>query len=303
MTKPSDFSPAEALEVRNSADARRSRRTIWLLRVLGAGILLFGWLAVSLHEFGRAMFIVDTVVFLAMALYAFTAAAVSRRDAVVEERKLRLRLLVHNMELENMAMRDELTQLFNRRYLFERLEREFETAKGFQRPLAFIAIHVKSIGHFNDTYGYAGGDQLLAAFGQLLMDCTRATDIPARMGGSKFGIILPDTSKRGAYTMIERLVQSLAATPLMDDSRLDTAVVAFGVSGYPWGSDTMDGVVRQAEAEMAVHSSASDAGGDGSVFDEGPTEGVPAVFRKADDVPETSQPVGDAETKSHPLSG
>ena len=104
-------------------------------------------------------------------------------------------------------MRDELTQLFSRRYLFERLEQELHTAEGSQRPLAFIAIELKPVNHINHTYGYAVGDQLLVAFGQLLMDTTRATDIPARMNGNKFGVILPDTSKRGADTMIERLVR------------------------------------------------------------------------------------------------
>ncbi len=289
MTKPSDFSPTEALEVNNGADTKSSSATRWILRAVGAGVLVFGWLAISLHDFGGAMFIVDTVIFLAMAAYAFTAAAVSRRDAVIEERKLRLRLLVHNMELENMSMRDELTQLFNRRYLFERLEREFETAKGFQRPLAFIAIDLKSLSHFNSTYGYAVGDQLLAAFGRLLTDRTRATDIPARMSGSRFSVILSDTSKRGAYTMVERLTEAFADTPLMDDSRPDSAVVvSFGVSGYPWGDDTMDGIVGQAEADMATQSGAPIAGGEDLADGHESADEIPAVFVKVGDASEDS---------------
>ncbi len=87
------------------------------------------------------------------------------------------------------------------------------------------------------------------------MDTTRATDIPARMAGNKFGVILPDTSKRGAYTMIERMVRSIATTPLMEDAGLEPAIVAsFGVSGYPWGSDTIDAIVQQAESEIAAQS-------------------------------------------------
>ena len=255
MTKPSDFRPVEALEVSTSSDAKQSRGTRWMLRIVGAGVLLVGWLAVSLQDIGQIAFLVNTIVFLAMALYAFTAAAALRSDAVKEERRLRLHLLVHNMELESSSMRDDLTQLFNRRYLFERLEQELRTAEGFQRPLAFIAIELKPVNHVNRTYGYAVGDQLLVAFGQLLIDTTRATDIPARMTGSNFGVILPDTSKRGAYTMIERLVRSIAATPLMADAELEPAIVAsFGVSGYPWGSDTVDAIVQQAESEIAAQS-------------------------------------------------
>ncbi len=273
MTKPSDYSPAEGLEVSTSSDAKQSRGARWMLRIAGAGVLLVGWLVISLQDIGQLALVVNTIVFLVMALYAFTAAAALRSDAVKEERKLRLRLLVHNMELESISMRDELTKLFNRRYLFERLERELQTAEGFQRPLAFIAIELKPVNHVNHTYGYAVGDQLLVAFGQLLMDTTRATDIPARMSGNNFGVILPDTSKRDAYTMIERLVGSLATTSLMEDVGLDSAIMAsFGVSGYPWGSDTVDAIVRQAENEIGAQS--------GPDNDQGPAIDIPEASRR-----------------------
>ena len=292
MTKPSDFSPAAALEMKNSAAEKESRRARWLLRGVGVAVLGLGWAAVSLRDLGSAAFAVDTVAFIAMALYAFTAAALSRIHAVSEERKIRLRLLVHNMELENMSMRDELTQVFNRRYLFDRLERELDTARGFQRPLGYIAMEFRSLAHLNDTYGYEVGDQVLAAFGRFLMDCSRASDIPARVSGSKFGVILPDTTKRGAYTMVERLAQALSTASLTGDERLDGAlVVSLGLSGYPWGADTAGAIIRQAEIEMDAESDASGAadgiavpsGSAGDGHDAGPageTE-VPAVFRNA----------------------
>ncbi len=273
MAKPSDFSPAAALEMKNSVAAKESTRARWLLRAVGVAVLALGWAAVSLRDLGTGVFIVDTVVFIAMALYAFTAAALSRIHAVSEERKIRLRLLVHNMELENMSMRDELTQVFNRRYLFDRLKRELETARGFQRPLAYITMELRSLSHLNDTYGYEIGDQALAAFGRFLMDCTRASDIPARVSGNKFGVILPDTSKRGAYTMVERLAQALSAASLMGDARLDgSLLVSFGVSGYPWSADSPDAIVRQAQIEMDADSNASSA----SATEPGE---IPAMFR------------------------
>ena len=277
MTKPSDFSPAAALEVKNSAAGKESTRSRWLLRAVGVAVLTVGWAAVSLRDLGTTAFIVDSVAFVLMALYAFAAAALSRIHAVSEERKLRLRLLVHNMELENMSMRDELTQLFNRRYLFDRLERELDTARGFQRPLGYIAMELRSLSHINDTYGYQAGDRVLAAFGRLLMDCTRASDIPARISGSKFGVILPDTSKRGAYTMVERFAQSLSTATLTGDERLDGAlIVSFGVSGYPWAADTAGAIVRQAETEM-------DAESDAPAHDTAESDSVPAAFRATGD--------------------
>jgi len=277
MAKPSDFSPAAALEMKNSVEAKESRRARWLLRALGVAVLTLGWAAVSVRDFGTAALVVDTVVFIAMAFYAFAAAAISRAHAVSEERKIRLGLLVHNLELENMSMRDELTQVFNRRYLFDRLEREVDTARGFERPLGYIAMEVRSLTHLNDTYGYEAGDEVLATFGRFLMDCTRASDIPARVSGNKFGVILPDTSKRGAYTMVERLAQSMSMSPLMGDARLDGAlVVSFGVSGFPWGADSAGAIIRQAEIEMA--SQATDPADAGLAAAEEPE--IPAVFRE-----------------------
>lgn len=281
MTKPSNLSPSEALQARDARPSDRSGAVRWALRAAGAGILVAGWLAVSLQDIGSRMFVTDTIVFVGMGVYAFIAATLSRRSAVAEERKLRLRLLVHNMELENISMRDQLTQLFNRRFLFERMEREFQTAKEFQRPLAFIALELRSLDRINHTHGYAAGDRVLAAVGQFLMGHTRATDIPARMGDNRFGVILPDTSKSGAYTMVERLAHALSTLPLTGEESLDASVVvSFGVSGYPWSGDSVDGLIRQAEVDMA--------GAGRAAFDQRQEDApdpddldIPAAFRKS----------------------
>ncbi len=93
------------------------------------------------------------------------------------------------------------------------------------------------------------------------------------MTGNKFGVILPDTSKRGAYTMIERLDRSIATTPLTEDAKLEPAIVAsFGVSGYPWGSDTIDAIVQQAENEIAAQS--------GPDSEQGPAMDLPKASRR-----------------------
>jgi diguanylate cyclase (GGDEF)-like protein len=288
MSKPSDFSPSEAIEVRSSGDSPESRRIRWLLRAAGAAVLLVGWLAVAVRNVGGTAFAVDTAVFAAMATYAYAAAVLSRKDAVRQERKLRLRLLVHNMELENLSMRDELTQIFNRRFLFERLEREMETAKGFKRPLAYIAIQVRFLDHVNSTHGYAAGDRLLAQFGEFLMDCSRATDVPGRTSGSRFGVILPDTSKHGAYTMIERLTQALTETELVDEADEGSPVAVFGVAGYPWSGETADEIVRLAEADSMAGSSQAELERTAASPNGDSADQIPAAFRKLDEAPQSS---------------
>lgn len=275
MTKPSDFSPQKALEVNAE---RQINRHVWTLRAAGAALLVIGWASVSLLHPAPAQIAVDTAVFLAIGLYGFLAAAQSRRAAINMERKLRLGLLVHNMELENMAMRDELTQLFNRRHFFERLERELETARGFQRPLALMVTDIDGMREINAIYGYKTGDALLTAFGGFILGCIRGSDVPARIGSDEFAIILPDTPESAANMLMDRLKQRLARADLMQDHDVDLQVSAsFGVSGYPWGGQTVDAIVHGAMASLRVNQ--RDRQATPGFQDEPPAEGsIPSIF-------------------------
>jgi diguanylate cyclase (GGDEF)-like protein len=219
----------------------------------------------------------------AIGLYGFLAAAQSRRAAINMERKLRLGLLVHNMELENMAMRDELTQLFNRRYFFDRLERELETARGFQRPLAVMVADIDGMREINSIYGYRTGDDVLAAFGGFVLGCIRGSDVPARIGSDEFAIILPDTPEGAAGMLMDRLMQRLAEADLMQDHDLSLQVSAsFGVSGYPWGGQTVDAIVQAALGSMRANQRARHI--QSGFQEEAPAEnGIPSIFlRDAD---------------------
>ena len=286
MTKPSDFSPSQEIEARHSRDARSLSRRLWALRILGLILLVLSWSIVGAPQFGSSRFFVTTAVFASMGVAAFTAAITARRLAVNLEKKLRLRLLVHNTELESMAMRDDLTRLFNRRYLLDRLERELETAKISGQPLALSMIDLASLKSINDAYGYRVGDQVLANFGQLLLDYSRATDIPARIGSDEFAILLPDTTKRGACNMVDRLTHALANTNLLEDNDTPLPISAsFGISGYPWGADTVDNIVQQADAALSANKQAH------QTCPDEPADGIPAAFRQSiDDILDPEAP-------------
>lgn len=282
MTTPRDYAPEHAIETAREPKAQTSTNHIWLLPIGGILLVAFGWGIASLHSFTVEHMVLNAVAFGGLAVYAFTAATVSRRMSVNLEKKLRLDLLVHNMELENMAMRDDLTRLFNRRYFFDRLERELETARGFQRPLAVLLIDVDQLKAVNDTYGHRVGDEVLTNFGHFLLGQTRASDVPARIGGDEFSIILPDTSESAAEVMVGRIQKALETTDLIDEDGLTLNLTAsLGVSGFPWGGDSVDTIMQQADASMyadkrarrqALKQSAENG------VDAAPA--VPAIFRK-----------------------
>jgi diguanylate cyclase (GGDEF)-like protein len=232
--------------------SKKPPRTDTLILVAGAVLLgALAWAAVTWGEFGIARPFVNALVFAGLAGYALVAAVASHRMSVNIEKKLRLDLLVHNMELENMAMRDDLTQLFNRRYFFERLERELESARSMNRPLAVIMLDLDGLKAVNDSCGHRAGDEVLAGFGRFLLSQTRASDVPARIGGDEFAVILPETTQAAAEVMMERLQKALANTDLLEDESVSMRLtVSVGISGFPWGGDDADAIVQSADASM-----------------------------------------------------
>jgi diguanylate cyclase (GGDEF)-like protein len=254
VTKPSDFTPDRALEVDQPAqpDVRSIKQHIWLTRLVGLVLLAvaLGVLGVT-QGLGSPAFFVSTIVLVSFTAYVLFTESRTRSMSINLEKRLRLGLLVHNMELENMAMQDDLTQLFNRRYYFDRLERELDTAKAFGRPLSVIVTDLNSMKAVNDTYGHRAGDELLSGFGRFLLDHTRASDVPARIGGDEFAIILPDTDAKAAHNLKIRLGKRLENVDIIDQDGLKLrASASFGVAGYPSEAESVDELMIRADADM-----------------------------------------------------
>lgn len=254
LSKPSDFTPDRVLEMQQpvSQNATNADRNIWIFRGVGVFLLASGWAAMLARSgFGTTDFFLNTLILSVLGAYAFVTAARTRRAAVNTEKRLRLGLLVHNMELENMAMQDDLTQLFSRRYFFDRLEREFETARAFKRPLSIIVADVDAMKAVNEIHGHRAGDEVLRAFGRFLLDHTRGSDIPARVGGNEFAIILPDTPVALANALKTRLAKKLAGLDLIDRNELTLKVEAsFSCAGFPETAESVDELIQQADASM-----------------------------------------------------
>lgn len=272
MTTPSDFEPAHAIETTTGETrVQNTTRHVWIFRLGGLVLLALGWAIATLDDPTPKRMVFNGIAFGGLTVYAFVAATASRRTSVNIEKKLRLDLLVHNMELENMAMRDDLTRLFNRRYFFDRLERELQTARGFQRPLSVLLIDLDDLKRVNDTYGHRIGDEVLANFGQFLLSQTRASDVPARIGGDEFAIILPDTSEAAAEVMAGRIRKGLETTDLVDDDNLSLVLTAsLGVSGYPWGGEGVDAIMQKADASMYADKRARKRAAAAAVAGDGP---------------------------------
>lgn len=126
--------------------------------------------------------------------------------------------------LKSMAIRDELTGLFNYRHFKQMLEGEVQRAIRYQRPLCLIVIDVDHFKTVNDTLGHVEGDRVLAGIARVLAQKIRTTDTAFRYGGEEFAILLPETRCGPAIAVAERVRQGIEEAKLLNGRSVTVSV-------------------------------------------------------------------------------
>lgn len=130
----------------------------------------------------------------------------------------------------SLAMRDELTGLINRRSLLESLVQQMAMANRHGQPLALLMIDIDYFKQVNDTHGHLSGDKVLKAMAYAIAGLTRAQDLPGRLGGEEFLVILPNTTKQGAVQLAEILRLAIETTEFLSASGQPIAItISIGV--------------------------------------------------------------------------
>jgi diguanylate cyclase (GGDEF)-like protein len=175
-----------------------------------------------------------------------TLAAIAKQAAVVIE-NARL-----HEQLQEQAITDYITGLFNHRHIHERLEEEFARAARSESPFAVMMMDVDKFKEFNDTYGHVQGDEALRFIGQKLRETLRAADIVGRYGGDEFLAILPDATREAAEEAGQRIMSMLAGTPFSPDYPEQSVALAMsiGIACYPKDSQAKDELVMFADAAL-----------------------------------------------------
>ena len=119
-------------------------------------------------------------------------------------------LLAANRRLEQLAIRDGLTGLYNHRHFQERLEQEIAASLRHGHPLSLMFGDVDYFKTYNDNNGHPAGDELLRRVARIMQESTRGEEMLARYGGEEFVLLLPSTPIQGALTVAERLRESIA---------------------------------------------------------------------------------------------
>jgi diguanylate cyclase (GGDEF)-like protein/PAS domain S-box-containing protein len=139
--------------------------------------------------------------------------------------------------LEELAMRDSLTHVYNRRHFIELASQEIVRSTRFNRPVTLLMLDIDHFKSINDTYGHLAGDAVLRDIALRLRANLRQSDILARYGGEEFILLMPETDQAQAWIGAERLRTVIAATPFDSGSGPLSVTASVGLSCWPASTD------------------------------------------------------------------
>jgi diguanylate cyclase (GGDEF)-like protein len=123
-------------------------------------------------------------------------------------------------EARQLADLDSLTGLHNRRYFYETLGREVDRAQRYQRPLSLVIVDVDGFKEINDRIGHLAGDAVLAEIADRIRQVVRSADIPCRVGGDEFSVIVPEAEGGQARQLVGRIQRAVSAQPIARAGRV-----------------------------------------------------------------------------------
>lgn len=182
----------------------------------------------------------------------------SPRDEVTEKELNFLALFANQVEMaitianlfENLkkeAVTDSLTELYNRRYFNQALQKEAERAQRLHQPFSLISLDLDYLKKINDTYGHFFGDLAIRTIADILKKNARSIDVPARLGGEEFSVLLPGVDSSGAMIAAERIRTAIESQELDTIGHITASV---GVATFPEHSIKLDELLDMADQAM-----------------------------------------------------
>jgi diguanylate cyclase (GGDEF)-like protein/PAS domain S-box-containing protein len=152
-------------------------------------------------------------------------------------------------KLRELATKDELTELYNRRHFLELAQVELARVRRTRAPLSLAMIDVDHFKHVNDRFGHAAGDRALKELSLALRETVRTADVAARIGGEEFVLLLPDTGLEGALAVTERLRDRVRKSELSVEGETLKFTVSAGVAEL--GPDeSVDSLLKRADEAL-----------------------------------------------------
>ncbi len=191
-----------------------------------AARLLGSWMGIPVSSSGQ---IIGVIV-----VFSYTARRFGPTDfSILEMVGQQATIALQNARLYVLSTVDDLTRLYVRRYFDGRLKDEVARSRRYGTRITLLLIDFDSFKTVNDTYGHATGDRVLKKVAEVLNQEIRSLDIPARVGGDEFAVILPEVGWQGTLLLAERFRARLKENPVEADGKQIFQTVSMGIASFP----------------------------------------------------------------------
>lgn len=151
----------------------------------------------------------------------------------------------------DLAMRDDLTKAYNRRFFETYLDEEIERSRRYGTLFSIIFLDLDDLRMVNSFYGHLAGSRTLQEVAKRILAAVRGIDKVVRFGGDEFCVILPQTDQEQTGAVARRISRAITSSPLRIDANVEVTITAsFGIATYPLHAITKDALIRQADAAM-----------------------------------------------------
>jgi diguanylate cyclase (GGDEF)-like protein len=151
----------------------------------------------------------------------------------------------------DLAMRDDLTKAYNRRFFESYLDEEIERSRRYGTLFSIIFLDLDDLKMVNNFYGHLTGSRTLQEVAKRVLGAVRGIDKVIRFGGDEFCIVLPQTDQDQAVAVANRVRKAMTAQPFKLDENIEISITAsFGIATYPTHAIAKEDLVRQADAAM-----------------------------------------------------
>ncbi len=198
-------------------------------QVAFTGLLIYEWLRTPLQQILTLSLSQWSILLLILCWFVFMGGYIHNLQQQFRAQRVSLRQ-AHD-RLARIAVRDELTGLFNRRHFLERLDEELMRHDRGGPPVHLALIDLDHFKRINDNYGHRAGDQVLQRFATVAGQCLRRSDVLARYGGEEFVILFPQADYADCEAAITRLRERFAAEPYRFDTGL-RVTLSCGLAGH-----------------------------------------------------------------------
>ncbi len=153
-------------------------------------------------------------------------------------------------EIYRMTTVDGLTQVFNRRYFEDAIERELSRSRRYTRPLSLVLLDIDHFKKINDTYGHLAGDAVLKELALTVRARTRREDVFARFGGEEFALLLPEVDQKGAMLLAEKARKLIEKHSFQFDGEHIVVTMSAGVATLQKKNENPNELIRRADEKL-----------------------------------------------------